>query len=125
MDDIITPQPTVMHPGIRQDRFDNIRYSTVAGPKGTIQGLSYSHVFLPKWAFDLVWNNCTASLSALNKFKLHTTESLINNPALWHRHSGETHKLFGRCMRVLEKAKMLPLNCINPRVRGDKLYQIL
>lgn len=115
-----------MHPGIRQDLFDGIKYVKGTRMHGNVLGLDMPYVFLPKWALDMVWSRCCASVSTFSKYDFYTTKALLNDPALWTRYGNDgTRLVFGRCVRYLEAHQMLPISCVNPHKSGSKFFRIL
>ena len=91
-------------------------------------GLQLGRHFVRKWIVVEAWKYISAGIVTADKGKLHTTESLFNNPAVWDGYNEETktsiHIALGLSMAYFVRHKMLPLERFNPH-QNNALYRFI
>ena len=113
--------------GIRDDLFAAIKYERRRTSGGVTEvGLVLPRRFVLKESVKITWRYCSAGILVANRYVLHTTESLFNDPTAWDVYADADHRDFGRVVAFFanQPIKLLPLHCTNP-LQSNKLYQII
>lgn len=111
---------------IRHDLFAEIRYEK-RGKKVAVIGLKLDGHFVFKWIFQDAWKYISAGIVNADRDKLHSTESLFNNPTAWESYGEKrkgTHIAIGRCLAYFVRRNMLPLERFNPH-QTNALYRFI
>ena len=117
-----------MHPetditlGIRQDRFDAMKFESFVGRKGSGVGKRLGHHWVFSWQFQTTWEKVCKGISAADWTKKQTAKSLFNDPEIWSAMKHGIRHAIGRCLRYFVDNGMLPLYVINPKSTGTKYY---
>lgn len=109
--------------GIRTDLFEAIKYKTLTGEKGPVQGIQFPRRFVLRWMFEVTWKQTSAGVVAANPYRFYSTEELFDDAEVWAKYDSDMHRVFGRCLTYFTSNdnRMLPLSCVNPH-QNNRLY---